>query len=189
MCLDRLSAPERHRRDPRLGAVAFPVDEFGLGYFDGTHLYEHADPRQGVQPDWNSYIFNYGRTRCGAFLSASACSGSKSFTSTACGWMPWPRCSTWTTSRKPGQWVPNRFGGRENLEAIDFLRRSTSEVYRSFPGRHDDRRGIDGLAHGLAADLRGRAGLRLQVGHGLDARHAATTCGRTRSTAGTITTS
>ena len=75
-------------------------------------------------------------------------------------------------SRKAGEWIPNKFGGRENLEAIDFLRQFNTEAYKEYPGHPDHRGRIDGVADGFAADLRRRAGLRHEVGHGLDARHA-----------------
>ena len=91
-------------------------------------------------------------------------------------------------SRKAGEWMPNKFGGRENLEAIDFLRRMNELAYGEHPGHHDRGRGIDRLARRVAADLGRRARLRLQVEHGLDARHPAATWARTRSIAAGITT-
>jgi len=102
-------------------AGPFPKDATGLGWFDGTALYEHADPRQGEHRDWGTLIFNYGRNEVRSFLLARRCSGSRSTTSTAA------RRSVASMlyldySRKAGQWIPNRSGGRENLEAIDFLR-------------------------------------------------------------------
>ena len=112
----------------------FPSDEHGLGYFDGTHLYEHADPQQGFHPDWKSCIFNYGRHEVRSFLlSAAPCSGWTTITSTACASMRSPRCSTSIIRAKQGEWIPNEYGGNENLEAIDFLRRFNEEVYRNYP--------------------------------------------------------
>ena len=85
----------------------FPRDEHGLGYFDGTHLYEHADPRQGFHPDWGTFIFNYGRHEVAQLPDlATPCSGSTSTTSTACGWTRSRRCSTSTTRARPGEWMP-----------------------------------------------------------------------------------
>lgn len=111
----------------------FPVDQHGLAYFDGTNLYEHADPRQGFHPDWGSYIFNYGRHEVRSFLISSAFF-----------WLD--RCHIdglrvdavasmlyLDYSRKAGEWIPNQYGGNENLEAISFLRRFNEAIYSHFP--------------------------------------------------------
>jgi 1,4-alpha-glucan branching enzyme len=112
----------------------FPTDEHGLAYFDGTHLFEHADPRQGFHPDWGSYIFNYGRKELSSFLVSNAlfwldCYHADGLRVDAVASMLYL-----DYSRKEGEWIPNRYGGRENLEAIGFLRRCNEEVYRSHPG-------------------------------------------------------
>ena len=112
----------RHRRDPRLGAGALPARRVGLARFDGTALYEHADPRQGEHPDWGTLIFNYGRNEVRNFLIANALYWLASTTSTACAWTRSRRCCTSTTRASAGEWMPNQYGGRENLEAIEFLR-------------------------------------------------------------------
>ena len=114
----------------------FPRDEHGLGYFDGTHLYEHADPRQGQHPDWGTLHLQL-RPQRGAQLPhhQRPVLAGQATTSTACAWTPWPRCSTSITRRKEGEWMPNQYGGRENLEAIDFLRRFNEQVYGEHPGR------------------------------------------------------
>jgi 1,4-alpha-glucan branching enzyme len=111
----------------------FPGDEHGLAYFDGTHLYEHADPKQGFHPDWNSYIFNYGRSEVPAFLISSALFWLDKYHVDGLRVDAVASMLYRDYSRKDGEWVPNRFGGRENLEAIAFLRRFNLEVYKSFP--------------------------------------------------------
>ncbi|MBM3326068.1 MAG: 1,4-alpha-glucan branching protein GlgB [Calditrichaeota bacterium] len=111
----------------------FPADEYALYKFDGTHLYEHADARKGLHPDWDSAIFNYGRNEVRAFLISSA--------------LYWLNCYHidglrldavasmlyLDYSREPGEWLTNKYGGRENIEAIDFLRQLNTQIYAAFP--------------------------------------------------------
>jgi 1,4-alpha-glucan branching enzyme len=112
----------------------FPTDEHGLEYFDGTHLFAHADPRQGFHPDWQSSIFNYGRHEVRSFLISSAffwldkchIDGLRVDAVASMLYLDY--------SRKEGEWIPNQYGGRENSEAIDFLRRFNEAVYKHFPG-------------------------------------------------------
>jgi 1,4-alpha-glucan branching enzyme len=111
----------------------FPTDEYGLAYFDGTHLYEHEDMRKGFQPDWNSYIFNYGRPEVRSFLISNAVFWLDQYHADALRVDAVASMLYLDYSRKPGEWVPNSRGGRENLEAIDFLRRLNETVYREFP--------------------------------------------------------
>ncbi|MEN6625582.1 MAG: 1,4-alpha-glucan branching protein GlgB [Candidatus Sumerlaeia bacterium] len=111
----------------------FPSDEHGLAYFDGTHLYEHRDPRQGLQRDWNSYIFNYGRNEVRAFLISSALYWLEKYHVDGIRVDAVASMLYLDYSRKDGEWVPNRFGGREHLEAIDFLRRLNTEIYQRHP--------------------------------------------------------
>jgi 1,4-alpha-glucan branching enzyme len=111
----------------------FPTDEHGLGYFDGTHLYEHADPRRGFHPDWNSYIFNYGRHEVRSFLISSALFWLERYHIDGIRVDAVASMLYLDYSRKAGEWIPNDYGGRENLEAIDFLRRFNKEVYGAFP--------------------------------------------------------
>ena len=111
----------------------FPGDEHGLAYFDGTHLYEHADPRQGYHPDWGSYIFNYGRNEVRAMLASSARFWLERYHVDGLRVDAVASMLYLDYGRRGGDWVPNRFGGRENLEAIDFLRSLNETVYRDFP--------------------------------------------------------
>ena len=159
----------------------FPVDQHGLARFDGTALYEHADPRQGFHPDWNTAIFDFGRREVVNFLIANALFWLDRFHIDGLRVDAVASMLYLDYSRKPGEWVPNRYGGNENLEAIAFLRKLNEAVYATHPGVIDHRGGIHGLARRVAADVRGRARLRLQVEHGLDARHAAVHAAGTRA--------
>jgi 1,4-alpha-glucan branching enzyme len=111
----------------------FPTDEHGLIYFDGTHLYEHADPQQRIHPDWHSAIFNYGRHEVRSFLISNALFWLDRYHVDGLRVDAVASMLYLDYSRKPGQWVPNRFGGRENLEAIGLLRRFNQEVYQAYP--------------------------------------------------------
>ncbi|MEW6775491.1 MAG: 1,4-alpha-glucan branching protein GlgB [Bdellovibrionota bacterium] len=111
----------------------FPCDGHGLAKFDGTHLYEHADPRQGFHPDWSSAIFNYGRREVQSFLISSALFWLDRYHADALRVDAVASMLYLDYSRKEGEWIPNRFGGRENLEAIAFLRRLNEEAYRHYP--------------------------------------------------------
>ena len=111
----------------------FPADEYGLAYFDGTHLYEHADPREGLHPDWNSYIFNYGRNEVRNFLISSALFWFDKYHVDGLRVDAVASMLYRDYSRKEGEWIPNRYGGRENLEAIDFLKRLNETVYKEYP--------------------------------------------------------
>jgi 1,4-alpha-glucan branching enzyme len=111
----------------------FPSDIHGLAYFDGTHLFEHMDPRQGFHPDWKSYIFNFGRNEVRSFLISSALfwldkyhvDGLRADAVSSMLYLDF--------SRKEGEWIPNPHGGRENLEAMNFLRRTNEAVYGAAP--------------------------------------------------------
>ncbi|MBI4299123.1 MAG: 1,4-alpha-glucan branching protein GlgB [Chloroflexi bacterium] len=111
----------------------FPNDEHGLGYFDGTHLYEHADPRKGIHPDWNSLIFNYGRHEVRSFLISSALFWLDKYHADGLRVDAVASMLYLDYSRQQGAWIPNEHGGRENLDAISFLRSFNEEVLRSYP--------------------------------------------------------
>jgi 1,4-alpha-glucan branching enzyme len=111
----------------------FPSDAHGLGYFDGTHLFEHEDPRQGFHPDWQSFIFNYGRNEVRSFLLSSAFYWLDRYHADGLRVDAVASMLYLDYSRRSGEWIPNRFGGRENLEAIAFLRRLNEEIYAAFP--------------------------------------------------------
>jgi 1,4-alpha-glucan branching enzyme len=111
----------------------FPSDAHGLAYFDGTHLYEHSDSRQGFHPDWKTHIFNYGRTEVRSFLMSSAMFWLDEYHVDGLRVDAVASMLYLDYSRKQGEWIPNKFGGRENLDAIDFLRRFNQEVYKEHP--------------------------------------------------------
>ena len=112
----------------------FPKDDWALGRFDGTALYEHADPRQGEQPDWGTYVFNFGRNEVKCFLVSNALYWIHQFHADALRVDAVASMLYLDYSREEGQWVPNQFGGRENLEAIDLLRYVNKHIYERTPG-------------------------------------------------------
>ena len=111
----------------------FPADAHGLAYFDGTHVFEHADPRQGVQPEWNSYVFNYGRHEVRSFLISNALFWLDRYHADGLRVDAVASMLYLDYARRSGEWVPNRHGGRENLEAIDFLKQFNQTVYENYP--------------------------------------------------------
>jgi 1,4-alpha-glucan branching enzyme len=111
----------------------FPGDSYGLYQFDGTHLYEHADPRKGYHPDWKSYIFNYGRNEVKSFLISNAIFWLERYHIDGLRVDAVASMLYLDYSRKHGEWIPNEFGGRENLEAIALLREMNEAVYKEFP--------------------------------------------------------
>ena len=166
----------------------FPTDAHGLGRFDGTALYEHADPRQGFHQDWSTLIYNFGRTEVANFLHANALFWLDRYHVDGLRVDAVASMLYLDYSRKEGEWVPNQHrrprepgGGR--LPAPD----ERAGLWRA-ARRHDRRRGIDRVARRVEADLGRRPGLRLQVEHGVDARHPGATWARSRCIAAGTTT-
>jgi 1,4-alpha-glucan branching enzyme len=111
----------------------FPTDEYGLGFFDGTHLFEHADPKKGFHPDWKSFIFNYGRNEVRSFIISSALFWLDKYHIDGIRVDAVASMLYLDYSREEGEWIPNDCGGRENIEAISLIKRLNEAVYESFP--------------------------------------------------------
>ncbi|MEZ5488820.1 MAG: 1,4-alpha-glucan branching protein GlgB [Gammaproteobacteria bacterium] len=111
----------------------FPTDEHGLGEFDGTHLYEHSDPRQGFHPDWKTYIFNYDRPEVCSYLISNAMYWLEEFHIDGLRFDAVASMLYLDYSREDGEWLPNHLGGRENLGAIELLRQINTRTYQRFP--------------------------------------------------------
>ncbi len=169
----RPAARGRGRRDPGLGAGPLPARRVGARPVR-RHGALRARGSAPAAPPGLGHADLQLRTQRGPQLPARerAVLARASSTRTACASTPWPPCSTSTTRAREGEWLPNVYGGRENLEAVAFLRELNEVVHRRAPGAVMARRGVHGLARRLASGGDGRARLRLQVEHGLDARHA-----------------
>ena len=161
----------------------FPADAHGLAHFDGTHLYEHADPRQGFHPEWNSSIFNYGRNEVRAFLLSSALFWLDEYHADGLRVDAVASMLYLDYARKAGEWIPEPVRRQARTS-----RRSRScgllneAVYRDHPDVQTIAEESTAWPMVSRPDLPRRAGLRHEVEHGLDARHAATTSRTTRST-------
>ena len=132
----------------------FPEDRFALARFDGTALYEHEDPRQGKHQDWGTLIFNYGRTEVRAFLIANALSWFEHFHIDGLRVDAVASMLYLDYSRKEGEWVPNKYGGRENVEAIEFLKEVNEQVHAYFPGAlmiAEESTSFGGVSHAVDA--------------------------------------
>lgn len=111
----------------------FPTDQHGLGFFDGTHLYEHEDPRKGAHPDWGTFIFNFGRNEVRQFLISNAIFWLNKYHIDGLRVDAVASMLYLDFSRKHGEWIPNRYGGRENIEALQFLREFNDRVHETYP--------------------------------------------------------
>ncbi|GJD54231.1 1,4-alpha-glucan branching protein GlgB [Methylobacterium dankookense] len=112
----------------------FPLDAHGLGLFDGTHLYEHADPRQGFHQDWGTYIYNFGRAEVATFLAANARFWLEHYHLDGLRVDAVASMLYLDYSRRAGEWIPNQYGGNENLDAINFMRTTNEATYSHAPG-------------------------------------------------------
>ncbi len=150
----------------------FPTDAHGLGRFDGTALYEHEDPRLGFHKDWDTLIYNYGRREVTNCLLANALFWLERYGIDGLRVDAVASMLYLDYSREEGEWIPNRFGGNENLEAIAFLKRLNELVFSEQPGITRLAEESTALARRVPADLPRGSRFRLQVEHGMDARHA-----------------
>jgi 1,4-alpha-glucan branching enzyme len=150
----------------------FPTDAHGLARFDGTALYEHADPKEGFHQDWSTLIYNFGRAEVKNYLVANALYWLEEYHVDGLRVDAVASMLYRDYSRKEGEWVPNKDGGRENYEAIAMLQEMNVTTYGHAARDHDRGRGKHLLPGRLRAGRQGGARLRLQVEHGLDERHA-----------------
>ena len=128
----------------------FPRDDWALARFDGTQLYEHADPRRGAHPDWGTLVFNLARTEVRNFLLANALYWVREHHADGLRVDAVASMLYLDYSRKAGQWVPNEFGGREDLDSVAFLKEMNEALYAREPGDHLGRGGVDRVARRLA---------------------------------------
>ena len=146
----------------------FPEDEHGLKYFDGTHLYEHADPRQGISSGLEERDLQLWPQRGARFLLSSAIFWLDKYHVDGLRVDAVASMLYLDYGRKDGEWIPNEYGGKENVEAIQFLRQMNRRVYTDFPDVQTIAEESTSLADGLPTDPYRRPRLRLQMGHGVD---------------------
>ena len=150
----------------------FPDDPHGLSQFDGTHLYDHADPRLGYHPEWHSRIFNYGRVEVRNFLMNSALFWLDRYHIDGLRVDAVASMLYLDYARKAGEWIPNQFGGHENLERRALLERLECLGPSRVSRRHDVSGRVHVLGRCLSPHIRRRSRIHLQMEYGLDARHA-----------------
>ena len=159
----------------------FPKDDWALARFDGTALYEHQDPRLGEHPDWGTLVFNYGRNEVSNFLLANALYWLDEFHVDGLRVDAVASMLYLDYSREPGQWLPNKFGGRENLEAIDFIKEMNAVVFAEHPGVMTIAEESTSWPMVSRPGRPRRARVHPQVEHGVDARHAGVLQARPRA--------